>query len=201
MPLQTLRSRIDFSSISSRACELGVDSKSAAETGSLGDTTFHLSSAVALLTVRTMRNFPSKSTTMWRDDLKQNPSNHASVHLGLNLFALSRIGSLSHTCSPKPANGVPNLRPFNRLKGVRLSALTMQAQSLERRGVPSTQSDAGQHRGPPARSPQQLPSSFSRGLRRSRWPSQQSPCLQSHLEDCWCRFCGMGRGLERRHLT
>ena len=42
----------------------GVDSKSAAEKGSLHDTTFHLSSALALLIVRTMRNLPSKSTTM-----------------------------------------------------------------------------------------------------------------------------------------
>ena len=143
----------------------GVDFTSAAEKGSFGDTTFHLSSALALLIVGTMRNLPSKSTTMQRDDLRQNPINLASVHLGLNLFTLSRTGSLSHTRSPKPANGVPNLRPFNRLNGV------------------GTLSNAGQHRGPQARSPQQLPSSFSRGLRQSRWLSQQSHCLQSHLED------------------
>ena len=47
---------------------------------------------------------------MLRDDLRQNPSNLASVHLGLNLFALSRTGSLSHTRSPKPAHSVPNFR-------------------------------------------------------------------------------------------
>ena len=82
---------------------------------------------------------------MQRDDLRQNPSNLASVHLGLNLFALSRIGSLSHTRSPKPANSVPNLRPINRLNGV-----------SPWRVVPSTLSDVGQHRGPQARSPQQL---------------------------------------------
>ena len=61
---------------------------------------------------------------MWRDDVRQNPSNLASVHLGLNLFALSRTGSLSHTRS----NGVLNLRPFLRLNGVSPSAPTMQAQ-------------------------------------------------------------------------
>ena len=70
-----------------------------------------------------------KSTTMQRDDLRQNPSNLASVHLGLNLFALSRTGSLSHTRSPKPASGVPNLRTFNRLNARREPfAPTMQAQ-------------------------------------------------------------------------
>ena len=97
----------------------GVDAKSAAEKGSLGDTTFHPSSAFALLIVWTMRNLPSK---VYHDVARQNPSNLASVHNGLNLFALSRIGSRSHTRSPKPANGVPNLRTFNRLNGVSPSA-------------------------------------------------------------------------------
>ena len=83
---------------------------------------------MALLIVLTIRNLPSKSTTMKRDDLRQNPSNLASVHLGLNLFALSRTGSLSHTRSPKPANGVPNLRPFSRLNAVSPSAPTIRRQ-------------------------------------------------------------------------
>ena len=34
----------------------------------------------------------------------QNPSNLASVHLGLNMFTLSRTGSPSHTRTPNPAN-------------------------------------------------------------------------------------------------
>ena len=106
-----------------------------------------------------------------RDDLRQNPSNLASLHLGLNLF--------SHTRSPKPASGVPNLRPLDRLKGVSRLLRPCWCKSLERRGVPSTLSDAGQHHGLPARFPQQLPSSFSRGPRQSRWLSQQSHCLQS----------------------
>ena len=42
----------------------GVDSKSPVEKGSFGDTTFHLSSALALIIVRTMRNLQSKSTTV-----------------------------------------------------------------------------------------------------------------------------------------
>ena len=148
----------------------GVDSKSVAEKGSLGDTTFHLSSALALLIVRTMLNLPLKSTTMCRDDLRQKPSNLASVHLGLNLFTLSRTGSLSQTRSPKPASGVPNLRPFRRLNGVSPSAPTMHA---VRRG--------------PAPRPSSTSSSTTAfvvhtRLQQSRWLSQQSHCLQSHLE-------------------
>ena len=42
----------------------GVHCTSAAEKGSLSDTIFHLSSALALLIVQTMRNLQSKSTTM-----------------------------------------------------------------------------------------------------------------------------------------
>ena len=48
------------------------------------------------------------------------------MHLGLNLFTLSRTGSLSHTISPKPTSGMP-CAP-NRLDGVSPSAPTMQAQ-------------------------------------------------------------------------
>ena len=40
-----------------------------------------------------------------------------------------------------------------------------------------------EHCGPQTRSPQQQPSPVSQGLQQSRWPSQQSHCLQSHLED------------------
>ena len=43
---------------------VGVDPTSAPEKRSLGDTTFHLSSALALLIVRIMRDLSLKSTTM-----------------------------------------------------------------------------------------------------------------------------------------
>ena len=70
MPLQTLCSGIDFSLVPlEQVNSAGVDSKLATEKGSLGDTTFHLSSALALLIVRTMRNLT-----------------------GLNLFILSITG-------------------------------------------------------------------------------------------------------------
>ena len=75
--LQTLSGRIDL--ISPRApFELvnsaGVISKSPTEKRSLVDAIAHLSSELALLTVRTKRNLPSKSTTTQRDDLRQNQS-------------------------------------------------------------------------------------------------------------------------------
>ena len=127
MPLQSLCSGIDFLQIPlEQVNSADVDSKSAAVKGSLGDTTFHPSSALALLIVRTMRNLPSK---------------------------------VYHNVAGRLENGVSP------------SAPTTQA-SLERRGVPSTLSDAGsiaafQH------------VFFENCLRRCR----ESHCLQSHLED------------------
>ena len=147
MPLQTLCSGTDFPPSRvplEHVNSAGVDSKSAAEKGSLGDTTFHLSSALVLLIVRTMRNLPSKSTTMWRGRLKAEsklPRLRASRIELVRSFQnrvsephaftepCQRRADLAHLSSPEWRESVCSDR-----------------KSLERRGVPSTLSDAGQHR-------------------------------------------------------